>query len=344
MLWSTDGHYYPESFLLAVLQMREGLKKVLTEYVDRGTLTVRQAVKLVEDLLFNTANDLYDLGLKLKPLVVTTQYPLRKSVSVKQPPATHDIGLLENFLMQNPSVKFLRLQWLDYTATARVRLLPVKQALKMFRAAKYIGVSKAALGLLQTDVACEGFSATGQYDLVPAFDSLLISNRPQYATMQCEFRENDGTEGDLCSRTVLRRQVEKGSAMGINFTVGYEIEVVFMTRKFDGDHIVFGERPVTLEGGHAWSAVRALHDKDIMNLVETIVIDLEKAGIELLQFHPETAPGQVCPFPILQDPFYPFSLCGEQGSEDIKASSYPLLNVVVREETLQRWLLKYFYS
>ena len=293
MLWSTDGHSRPESYLLAVLQMKEGLEKVLTEYVDRGALALDQAVNLVQDLLFNTANDIYSLSLKRHRLYSPAHRFSSESVVAEQAPTMQDVSHLKRFLEHNPSVKFLRLQWLDYTATARVRLLPIKQALNMFRDGKHLSITKAALGLLQTDVVCEGFSATGQHDLVPIFSSIRISNRSKHATLQCEFRESDGTEVDICPRTALRRQVERGSAMGLEFLVGFEIEVIFMTRKFSGDHLVFGESPITSEGGHAWSAVSALHDGKIMSLVETIVEDLERAGIELLQFHPETAPGQV---------------------------------------------------
>ena len=61
-----DGHWFPETYLLAVIQIREGLRNVLSTYIERGSLTTTEAVKVVHDLLFNTANQLYDLKLQIR--------------------------------------------------------------------------------------------------------------------------------------------------------------------------------------------------------------------------------------------------------------------------------------
>ncbi|KAG6994205.1 hypothetical protein G7Y79_00046g082560 [Physcia stellaris] len=65
LLWSTDGHWFPETFWLADLQGREAMKRVFGEYVDKGDLTVQQAVRAVKAVLFENANSLYGLGLRL---------------------------------------------------------------------------------------------------------------------------------------------------------------------------------------------------------------------------------------------------------------------------------------
>lgn len=63
LLWSTDGHYYPETFWLANIQGRNAMEKVLCEYVEMQDLTVSQAVEAAKDIFFENSNRLYNLGL-----------------------------------------------------------------------------------------------------------------------------------------------------------------------------------------------------------------------------------------------------------------------------------------
>lgn len=65
LLWSTDGHYLPETYWLANIQGRAALEKVLCEYVEHQDLTVGQAIDAAKDIFFENSNKLYNLGLKL---------------------------------------------------------------------------------------------------------------------------------------------------------------------------------------------------------------------------------------------------------------------------------------
>lgn len=65
ILWSTDGHHYPETYWLANRQGREALDKVMVEYVKSEDLTVLQAMLAVKQVLFENSNQLYNLGLKI---------------------------------------------------------------------------------------------------------------------------------------------------------------------------------------------------------------------------------------------------------------------------------------
>ena len=162
-----DGHWFPETYLLAVIQVREGLLKVLGMYIERRSLTTTEAVKIVQDILFLTANQLYDLKLPLLPIDPTLS--LEKSLSKAS--WTSNFAKLQRFLEQEPSVQYLRLQWLDYTNTLRLRVIPVKQAVRMFSEGRFIGIIEAVFGLLQPDIICPGFSATGEYKMYPQFAS-----------------------------------------------------------------------------------------------------------------------------------------------------------------------------
>ena len=160
-----DGHWFPETYLLAVIQIREGLLKVLGMYMERGCLSSTEAVKVVQDIFFNTANQLYGLE---RPLVPVRSIVLSNTNSSKAS-WTNNFAQFQRFLEQEPSVQFLRLQWLDYTSTLRLRILPIKQALRMFSEGRFIGIVEAALGLLQPDIICPGFSATNEYTMYPQF-------------------------------------------------------------------------------------------------------------------------------------------------------------------------------
>ena len=290
MTWGrADGHWFPETYLLAVIQVREGLSTVLCEYVDRGALTATEAIKIVQDIFFHTSNHLYHLWLEMKPLEATKTEDIYKA-DIDQNWIVN-FSKLKSFLRKQPSIRYLRLQWLDHTATLRVRVLPIKQALKMFTKGELITIAQAGLGLLQNDTICPGFTATEVYNLYPNFQGLRLGSRAGYATLQCEFQEESGAEVRLCPRTVLRKQIEGAAGQGMDFLVGFEIEIVFMSIDVVNGELSFGASPVN-QGGHAWSTARALQQDRIMDLLETIHSKLEIAGIDLQQFHPESCSGQ----------------------------------------------------
>ncbi|KAG7087501.1 hypothetical protein E1B28_013462 [Marasmius oreades] len=63
LLWSTDGHWFPESFYLGTLQARQALYDVLSEIVAKGELKETQAISVIKDAFFSNSNRLYNLGL-----------------------------------------------------------------------------------------------------------------------------------------------------------------------------------------------------------------------------------------------------------------------------------------
>jgi hypothetical protein len=66
LLWSTDGHLFPETYWLANKQFREVLEEVVVEYVRERDISEEAAIRLVTAVMFNNANYLYNL-----------QYPLQ---------------------------------------------------------------------------------------------------------------------------------------------------------------------------------------------------------------------------------------------------------------------------
>ncbi|KAL8638756.1 MAG: hypothetical protein Q9228_004120 [Teloschistes exilis] len=300
LTWSTDGHWFPETYLLAVLQIREALEKVLQQYVVSQTLTVSQAITVVQDLLFNTSNRLYDLNLDLRPVRPIAAVD-KMLASRQQSTRIENMEILDELLNRKPTVKYLRLQWVDYTATVRARILPVKNALELFRQGKGVSVTKAVLGLLQDDAMAAGVRSVGQYQLYPAFSSLCLG-RPGHAMIQCEFRDDDGEPVPTCPRTLLRTTVERAQAEGIDFLIGFEVEVVFLYSGREGTELEQGAPRIL--SGQAWSVARALHDDKMMDLLEAIMTHLERSQIGIQQFHAESAPGQ---YEFVMDPMAPLA-------------------------------------
>ena len=107
---------------------------------------------------------------------------------------------------------------------------------------------------------------------------------------QCEFTTKNGEELSVCPRTSLRKQVERASTHGVEFLVGFEIEVVFMSKEIIDGAFKYGGIPI--DEGHAWSTAQALHSDDLMDVMETIFEKMERAGLILEQFHPESSAGQ----------------------------------------------------
>ena len=108
--------------------------------------------------------------------------------------------------------------------------------------------------------------------------------------MQCEFQKKDGEELPICPRTSLRKQVEKAGTHGVEFLVGFEIEIVFMSKNIKDGEFEYGGIPI--DEGHAWSTAQALHSDHLMDVMETIFERMERAGLILEQFHPESSAGQ----------------------------------------------------
>ncbi|KAI0258154.1 amidohydrolase 2 [Gloeopeniophorella convolvens] len=63
VLWSSDGHWWPETYYLGSFQARRALTQVLVEAVKNNELTEATAVAAAKNILFHTANRLYHLGL-----------------------------------------------------------------------------------------------------------------------------------------------------------------------------------------------------------------------------------------------------------------------------------------
>lgn len=173
-------------------------------------------------------------------------------------------------------------------------MIPIKRALVILQdqASLNIGITKASLGLLQNDTIIPGVAATGEYRLHAIFSSLKLGPSEGYVSMQGEFREAKGSASALCPRSVLRRTLLESKLHGLEFLLGFEIEIVFLSRSSETENAKSRYSTLSDSGGHAWSSARALHSTSILKMAEEIYDTLSKAGIYLEQWHPESSSGQ----------------------------------------------------
>ena len=270
-------------------------------YTDE--LDEKQAVQLAQDVLFNNSQRLYNLQ-------VDTSLPtFAQLTSQARPNATSAVHTNEEDVLQKLrrlNANWLRIYWNDYTATPRCRIIPMRQVYKTLKGGGALNpsVTKAALGLLQTDVMIPQIGPSGGYTVRPDWGTLRQGPIEGHISCQGEFREaaEDGSEedkeADLCPRTLLRRTVEEARARdGLEFLVGFEIEFLVVERNPDAA-CPASERYRALRSadGHAWTTARAVADWGAAGSVGAVMDDvvalLDTAGIEVEMFHAESAAGQ----------------------------------------------------
>jgi glutamine synthetase len=188
------------------------------------------------------------------------------------------------------------MQWIDYTATTRVRIFPVQEFIRIARKERRIGISLAVQWMLQDDTVTPEGSTTGQVYLVPHLSSLCLNGgmaapAAPSATVMTFWESEEGTPLGGCPRTTLQNIVEKlHTKHNLDILCGFEIEVVFLkplTSQHTGEFT--GYAPATRN--HSWSQMTA-DTRKMVPLLEEINRTLASMGIHLQQFHAESAPGQ----------------------------------------------------
>ncbi|KAI0708111.1 FLU1-II [Cerioporus squamosus] len=192
-----------------------------------------------------------------------------------------------------PNIKFVRIQWIDYINTTRVRILPVAAIRKLYENPNKrngIGVPALTLGVVGIRLA-EGFSAVGEWLYVPDLSSWRVCTyAPGHAVVMGWFQEKapapgKGPEVPLCPRTILLRLLrEAEDKAGVSFLVGMEHEFMLLRAT--------SPEPVFVNDAD-WSCAAKFRTGSTEALVlEEIAQCLVDADIEVQQYHAEAAPGQ----------------------------------------------------
>lgn len=251
------------------------------------------------DILFHNSNRLYKLNLQPPPPFIA-----HKELSlVNQAPSwverLDDLGQdisLEVFLKKSPDTQYVWMQWIDYTATVRVRVLPIDEFKLVASKKRRIGVSLAVLWMLQDDTVAPEGSTTGQLYMKPDAWSLypnggMSSSTAPSATIMTFWKSESNQPLDGCPRTALQNIARKlQREHHVQVFCGFEIEVVFLRPiKDQATGKILDYEPATTN--HSWS--RMTPDiRKMLPILEEITQTLASMDIKLQQFHAESAPGQ----------------------------------------------------
>lgn len=277
IIWSTDGHWFPETYWLAVEQMREAIFVVLSEYVDKGDLSWQQTGQLVQDMLFNNSNKLYNLNLSLRSS--------QNTVTAASKQAT-DLQLLQKFFRQHKDVAYLRVSWVDLTGTLKTRVVPKRHLLQQAQDERVnFSIIAGVLGLLPNDTLAPGNTATGQYKMYPDLHNIFNGPRAGHAMVMTDFTQLNGTLAPDCPRTALQRALQFGRQHELDFLVGFEIE--FIVFRVNDDDL----EPLNKEAHH-WSRDTSVNHDAVQTSIEEALKILDDAGVNVEMMHPESAPGQ----------------------------------------------------
>ncbi|KAL3470940.1 hypothetical protein BJX99DRAFT_34683 [Aspergillus californicus] len=284
LLWSTDGHFFPETFWLANKQFRDAVEKVFVDYVTNGDYTIKQAKQAAVDILFYNSSRLYGLNEQIG--FNATMVPQVSSLSHTSTPYS-----LEAFIRCNPDIKYIWMQFIDHTATIRVRMFPIVEFAKIVAKERRIGISVAVLWMMQDDSVAGG-STTGQFYMIPDLSTLSrnVGIDSKSATVMTWWKTEDGEPLEECPRTTLSNITNKlQDEFDTQAICGFEIEVVFLKPTIDPST---GEKDwIPSATNHSWSQMTRETVK-MLPLLEEIAETLASIGIHLQQFHSESSPGQ----------------------------------------------------
>lgn len=212
-------------------------------------------------------------------------------------PKVYDQQVFDNFMQQNPEVKFVYVQWLDYMATVRARIVPIKEFTRIIRESERIGISQGNTGTLQNDGLTPAVNTTGQIYVEPDLRSLRRTHNKDplpSATVLSYWRTEDGQPLPSCPRNNLETLINQLQyTYQTTLLVGFEIEVTFLSRNnlrnagTDRPQELFS--PLTKT--HAWGTLTPEQWLQMPFLTE-IILALDQMGIEIQQFHAESGQGQ----------------------------------------------------
>lgn len=233
--------------------------------------------------------------------------PGQRSLSPYDPPSfpppprtsqVYDVAHFDDFLRENTAVKFVYVQWLDYMATMRVRILPIKEFTRIIYEGERIGISQGNTGTLQNDSLTPVVNTKGQIYVEPDLRSLRLAHSKdplKAATVLSYWRSEDGHPLPSCPRSNLETLItDLQHNHNTTLQVGFEIEVTFLSRDKPLNPFNNQQPQQTYEAVtniHAWSTLTPTQWLQTPMLAE-IATSLSDMGIELQQFHAESGPGQ----------------------------------------------------
>ena len=203
------------------------------------------------------------------------------------------LRILQSLLDANPSIEFVRFQWVDYSASVRARLVTVRQALRLAAQGLYISVASPMASAFLVDGSFHEVTAGAKDSLIPDWETLTVCHyQPGHAAVMC-FIDQAGSGFDCCPRSLLKKvEREMEEQHGMTFSVGVEIEF-YLTAS--------AESTAPVKDVTSYSSTASLRTP-YLAVLEDSVRAIEQAKIPLWTFHSELVPGL---FEISTEPMTP---------------------------------------
>ena len=186
---------------------------------------------------------------------------------------------LSSFLLKYPSVRFVRLHWVDLSGIIRTRILTVEHCLTLESEGQYAGVGGRCMLNSVTDKKSPMSKAAGACELQPDWSSLrLCGHAPRHASVMCFVRDRYAVDPyHLCPRWKLEELLgEFDVSFGIQFLVGFEIEFVLLNAS--------SQVPQRIDSIDTWCSTNGLRG-DTLNIIEEIVDALQASNVPVLQIN-----------------------------------------------------------
>lgn len=207
-------------------------------------------------------------------------------------PKSTCLSQLNAFLAANPSVNFIRCQWIDFGAIVRCFMIPTAYALDLAAKGQDGGlnvVKPVVCMLAPGDVMDASLLESGDDRLIPDWSSLLVCGyHKTHASVMCWVEGgtlNGPTTFAQCPRNALARQIERAKKRhdGLEFLVGLEVEFLI----FDPNERK-GEAPPPMVGCGIYST--AYLTARFLPVIDEIAMTLQRAGIKVMKINAEDGP------------------------------------------------------
>ena len=191
--------------------------------------------------------------------------------------------VLKEFLKENHSIKYVRLQWMDYSGVLRARFVPTDRCLRIASGNENVCMAQASM-LIPISTAPRIYSISDYHEtwfLRPDWSSLhLCGFKSEHAAVMSFVDQKDAEKRfDKCPRNSLKQALERlQKHWGAKVLIGFEIEFVLLD---ESNNII---KPLDRLNGYSRIAgLRA----ETLDLIEEILEALERSGVAIHQFHAE---------------------------------------------------------
>lgn len=186
--------------------------------------------------------------------------------------------------LSSDGIRAVALTMVDNAGVTRVKTVPIS---RFEAAARFgIGLSPVFDVFLVNDhitASAEIGGPVGDLRLMPDLGAVRhLAAQPGWAWAPTDQYTQEGAVFACCQRSFARSMAERAAAVGLTLKMGFEVEW-FQARRI-------GEEASPIHRGPAYSAIVLA---EVSDFARDLIVALEDQGVEVLQFHPEYATGQL---------------------------------------------------